>query len=245
MAPCKKGQKKYNLKNGKKSKKCLDNAAADAKNKENAVKVDVSEANAPPKQKTAIVKKVSSISKKKSAKGVTAAVRSAKKAITKSKLPNKKSLKNKVTSAGKAKKKSLKKKKSVGKKKKSKSGRKSGRKSGIKSGRKSGRKSGKKSGRKSGKKTRKSRKCKYGNRVNGKCPKKPYSPKTRKLRSCKYGNRVNGKCPRRKPTEKSGSLCKKNGKYGRGSYKGYCRLYPTRPKKRKSQWKKHDNLTKR
>ena len=44
------------------------------------------------------------------------------------------------------------------------------------------------------------RPCKYGEKVNGKCPPKPKSPvaqakATRKLRPCKYGERVNGKCP--------------------------------------------------
>jgi hypothetical protein len=47
-------------------------------------------------------------------------------------------------------------------------------------------------------KTRKQRACKYGQRINGKCPPKPKTQpqtKTRKQRACKYGERVNGKCP--------------------------------------------------
>ena len=43
--------------------------------------------------------------------------------------------------------------------------------------------------------TKKLRPCKYGERVNGKCPPKPKATKTKKLRPCKYGERVNGKCP--------------------------------------------------
>ncbi len=54
--------------------------------------------------------------------------------------------------------------------------------------------------------TRKLRACKYGNRVNGKCPKKPTSStssSTRKLRKCKYGERLsNGKCPKKIETKK-------------------------------------------
>lgn len=46
----------------------------------------------------------------------------------------------------------------------------------------------------------KERPCKYGERVNGKCPPKPKTTqtKTKKItttRPCKYGDRINGKCP--------------------------------------------------
>lgn len=44
------------------------------------------------------------------------------------------------------------------------------------------------------------RPCKYGERVNGKCPPKP---KTKKERACKYGKRVNGKCPPKAKTLKT------------------------------------------
>lgn len=43
------------------------------------------------------------------------------------------------------------------------------------------------------------RPCKYGSRVDGKCPPKP---KTAKRRTCKYGERVNGKCPPKPRTAK-------------------------------------------
>ena len=39
------------------------------------------------------------------------------------------------------------------------------------------------------------RPCKYGERVNGKCPPKPKNQTMKK--PCKYGERVNGKCPPR------------------------------------------------
>ena len=42
------------------------------------------------------------------------------------------------------------------------------------------------------------RPCKYGERVDGKCPPKPKTTqtKTKKItRPCKYGERINGKCP--------------------------------------------------
>jgi hypothetical protein len=52
------------------------------------------------------------------------------------------------------------------------------------------------------------RTCKYGERINGKCPPKP---KTKTKRACKYGKRVNGKCPpkpRATQTQKRGRPCK-------------------------------------
>jgi len=59
------------------------------------------------------------------------------------------------------------------------------------------------------------RPCKYGERINGKCPPKPKTKensKTKKLRPCKYGERINGKCP---PKPKTNSKTKKRPcKYG-------------------------------
>jgi hypothetical protein len=48
------------------------------------------------------------------------------------------------------------------------------------------------------------RPCKYGERINGKCP-----PKPKTQRACKYGTRVNGKCPPKpRSTQKRGRPCK-------------------------------------
>lgn len=45
-------------------------------------------------------------------------------------------------------------------------------------------------------KSKTQRACKYGTRVNGKCPPKPRATQTQKKRKpCKYGERINGKCP--------------------------------------------------
>ena len=53
--------------------------------------------------------------------------------------------------------------------------------------------------------TRKLRDCKYGARINGKCPlpcKNGPRVEGKCPRSCKYGARINGQCPRKPKTQR-------------------------------------------
>ena len=47
--------------------------------------------------------------------------------------------------------------------------------------------------------------CKYGARVDGKCPPKPAADKKASARPCKYGARVDGKCPTKPASAKPAS----------------------------------------
>lgn len=53
--------------------------------------------------------------------------------------------------------------------------------------------------------------CKYGERVNGKCPtrKCKSGPRVRGKCPCKYGERVNGKCPPKRSTRRKKTTQKK------------------------------------